>query len=374
MKKIGIITYHAAYNYGSVLQAYALQQELIKLGYKVEIINYRMDEQKKYYALYRTSYGLKIFLKDLQQFPIHLKRKKRVEKFEEFIASKLILTKEFANPKDIMLIAKRYDCLVSGSDQIWNKHSNELWNADWEYMKPYFFSGCNGYKVSYASSIGNMTDEELKKVEYDVKKFAYVSLREQSAANKVRELFSIDVDIVPDPTFLLCKEEWERFIINVPKRKDKFFFFYSLNGIKMIKKWKSCIEALCDEMGYRAVVVTPYIYVKYMNRNIENHPEYGPYDFLACIRDCDFVLTDSYHGTALALNMGKKVYSIITEASTEYRKSDLLKALGQYGKIVKDPKDVYSKLNKKGGENERDLISLYREEGEKKLQKIVKNS
>ena len=40
MKSIGIITIHKINNYGSVLQAYALQNVCEKMGYHVEIIDY----------------------------------------------------------------------------------------------------------------------------------------------------------------------------------------------------------------------------------------------------------------------------------------------------------------------------------------------
>ena len=49
--KVGLITYHSAYNFGSVLQAYATQKIITKLGHRVEIINYRMPSQKNYYSL-----------------------------------------------------------------------------------------------------------------------------------------------------------------------------------------------------------------------------------------------------------------------------------------------------------------------------------
>lgn len=72
MKKVGIITFHASYNYGSMLQAYALQQTVLKLGYACEIINFRSNNQKKQYkpifmvgTLYgrfvRFSYSLPIY-------------------------------------------------------------------------------------------------------------------------------------------------------------------------------------------------------------------------------------------------------------------------------------------------------------------------
>ena len=122
MNKIGIITYHSAYNYGSVLQAYATQVAVKKLGFDAEIINYRMREQKKIYALYRNGFGLKILLKDLMQIPIQGKRIQRIKKFESFINKKLFITKECSTPKEVQTIWEKYSIIISGSDQIWNKH------------------------------------------------------------------------------------------------------------------------------------------------------------------------------------------------------------------------------------------------------------
>lgn len=69
MKKIGIITYHSAYNFGSVLQAYATQQILETLGYEATILNYRMKSQYEYYSIIHTKQGLKSFLKDMLHLP-----------------------------------------------------------------------------------------------------------------------------------------------------------------------------------------------------------------------------------------------------------------------------------------------------------------
>ena len=77
-QRIGIITYHSAYNYGSALQALATQEAVSRITEtKAEIINYRTDEQKRVYALYRKMHGPKIFLEDCALFPIQGKRKKR---------------------------------------------------------------------------------------------------------------------------------------------------------------------------------------------------------------------------------------------------------------------------------------------------------
>ena len=51
-RKIGIITYHRAINYGSVLQAYALNKYLRKCGHQVETIDYYSYKQEELYQIY----------------------------------------------------------------------------------------------------------------------------------------------------------------------------------------------------------------------------------------------------------------------------------------------------------------------------------
>ena len=87
MKKIGIITYHAAYNYGSALQAYATQKVVEEItNQPVQIINYRPREQKRVYSLYRTMHGPRIYMEDLSLLPFQNKRKKRAVGFEAVVA------------------------------------------------------------------------------------------------------------------------------------------------------------------------------------------------------------------------------------------------------------------------------------------------
>ena len=65
MKKVGIVTFHASHNYGSCLQAYALQHAISDLGFVCEIINFRTDIQKEIYKVFTDRKGLKFILKNL---------------------------------------------------------------------------------------------------------------------------------------------------------------------------------------------------------------------------------------------------------------------------------------------------------------------
>ena len=112
MTQYAIITYHSAYNFGSVLQAYATQQAVMNIVGNAEIINYRMNEQKRYYEkLYRRNYGSKAFIKDLLMLPVHDKRKKKAKAFEKFFKEKLILSKEVSEPEEVAELWGKYDTI-----------------------------------------------------------------------------------------------------------------------------------------------------------------------------------------------------------------------------------------------------------------------
>ena len=180
MKTIGVITYHAAYNFGSVLQAYAIQKSLEKLGYSVKIINYRPNQQRDFYTLCRRKMGIKTFLNDVLMLPIYKKRKTSHYRFEKFFESELKLTKEFSDPHIFKKIAGGFDVLISGSDQIWNPLSCELKGLDISYMEPYLLAGEHPKKISYASSIGDLKRDCSILCDY-IKNYDGISVREYGA-------------------------------------------------------------------------------------------------------------------------------------------------------------------------------------------------
>lgn len=85
--------------------------------------------------------------------PCYKRRKIRQENYEKLIKNWFNLSVECVEPEDVYALWDKYDIIISGSDQIWNKMSNELANVSWKYMMPYLLYGYMGKKVSYASSI-----------------------------------------------------------------------------------------------------------------------------------------------------------------------------------------------------------------------------
>lgn len=345
MKTIGIITYHAPYNYGSTLQAYATQEIVKDLGNYAEIINYRMIPQKDAYALVRHNNGWKIILKDVCQFLYFPEKKKRAENFEKFFENHLCLTDEFAEPEDFSKYCCKYDIIISGSDQIWNKHSNELEHVDWKYMNPYLLRDYKGKKISYASSVGNSTDEELQIIKPYIETFDYISMREKSSADIISSILKRPVQYVVDPTLLISGNEWKkrlRIIDNNPSKP--YVLFYSLVTYKPIHRIEGLLKQFASN-GYEVRYITPYWQYQFHNKNFINELCSGPIEFLNLINNASIIVTDSFHGTIFSINLNKPFYSINGLSESDFRKTEVLRELGLMKRnITWDTK--YSELDK----------------------------
>lgn len=341
MKKVGIITFHSAYNYGSVLQAYATQEAINSLGYEAEIINYRLEEQKKVYSNLRFKYGCSELIKDLTLLPIYFKRNSKYKKFEDFIEKKIDTSSVCKTPEDVYNLCDRYEIAISGSDQIWNKHSLELEHIDWNYMNPYLLKNFGCRKISYASSIANMSDEEIKKIISEVKKFQAVSMRERSSAKKISVLAEIKVSSVLDPTFLLKKDDWIN-KLNLKQTKDKYILYYSLGGLKRFKKIEKTLIEVSKNNNCKIFVITPFCFVK-KNKHFNPLSDCGPIEFLTAIYNANSIITDSYHGTILSVNFGKNVFSLCKKGGSEFRKTDILNQIGMKDRIITNPNDLVNK-------------------------------
>lgn len=341
MKKVGLITYHAAYNYGSVFQAYALCKKVNNLGYDCKIINYRMPSQQAYYAMYRTQFGLKTFIKDLLKLPIHKERKIRSEKFEQFI-QKMPLTAETVEPEETLELMKEYPVVLSGSDQIWNKHSCELHWSDWKYMDPYLLRGYKGKKLSYASSYGNMSSSELNRIAQDIRNIEFVSMRESSSAKTMSKLLNRNIPWVVDPTFLLHSSDWKGLMSTSKKNSEPYIFYYALDSYKQMIERRKVLLRISEKYNMKIHVLAPRAYYSPKKGKIVLVPALGPEEFLSELQNADVVITDSYHGTILSVNLQKEVYSLCAEGGSEFRKTDILANLGLQDRIISSVDQIAS--------------------------------
>lgn len=212
MKKIRTITFHAAHNYGSCLQAYALQEFIKKLfsnkcDYK--IINFRTTYQKNFYQNVFEKKQLSTKEKIIKCLTYKDKNLyiKRTKRFEEFINNKLQLTKEYTSLEELNTNVFSADYYICGSDQIWN-YNSDMSDFDMAYFLPFTDSK---NKISYAVSMGPLNSrchlEREKQIIKELKKFKALSVRDANTAKQVNQLVNREPDINVDPTILLTNDE-----------------------------------------------------------------------------------------------------------------------------------------------------------------------
>lgn len=332
---VGVITYHSALNYGSVFQALATQTVFERYVGSTSIIDYRPDEQKRYYQLYRRHMGPKTFLADLTLLPEQRARRTREQRFADFIAQHLNLTSaQFSKPENAAQYAETFTVYVSGSDQILNKHSNELERSSWNYMDPYLLTFTDRVKVTYASSPASMDDEEYQYLVKPLQSFAKISAREQDAADKLSKLLDRPVETVLDPTLLLTAEDWDWFAsAKSITSGTPYMLYYSLDGPRKGVPKLNAARKLATTNGMKLVAITPYTHVRTSGKQ-HNAADAGPAEFLTLIKNAACVVTDSYHGTLFSVNYHRPFWSISSSSGSSTRKDQALKRLGLESRIT----------------------------------------
>ena len=223
MKKVGIVTFHRADNYGAVLQNYALQKA-VGDWCNVETVNYKCDFLERPYLIPPFSEASSNLVKNIlnhTRYLFNIKRFCRLrDGFEQFRKNYLKISREY-NQNDLIGNSNDFDVYITGSDQVWN---DKITNADIVYSLGF---ETKARKVSYAASAGSIqmiSGQTLK----NISQLDYISVREKDLQEYLVGAVKKSVSLVVDPVFLLSEENWEKLLPN-KKPKDKFIFTYSVS-------------------------------------------------------------------------------------------------------------------------------------------------
>ena len=331
--KIGIITYHNAINYGAVFQSYALSKYISKSGYDVEIINYMCPAvQAQYnYKSVKESYSLLNYFNHNITCFLHAQKKKR---FADFL-SRLPLSEELTN-KDF-LNGNNYDVVITGSDQVFNPVCN---GSDMSFFLDF---ANNSKKYSYAASMGSV--ENFKKMKNDplelLKEFNGISLRENDATTYLSECLNRRCLTVMDPVWLLSKSEWEDLAGEGRAYKKPYIFVYNLMDFKYMRDF---VIKLSKDTHLPIVVAnrTAIGEFQYWGKS-HNASNSSPDTFLNLLLNSDYFVTDSFHGTSLAVIMEKNVAIALNrgEHTTNSRFSTIIEKMGLEKRIIRDDNNPF---------------------------------
>lgn len=308
-KKVGIISYYCgSYNYGGLLQAYALTKFLNQFdNFKVEQICYKVLHEhntkttdsafrKVLAGIYHLpkrlyfNYGKKATEQALEQ------RKIKISKWRERIPH----SNKVFTIHTIGECAEYYDCFITGSDQVWNMR----W-CDSSYFLDFVpKSKC---RFSYGASIGDKSiSRELEQLlSKNVSTFNGISVREASSKTDVSNICCRKVEVVVDPTLLLTKEQWDD-VCSERQIKQRYIFCYFLGNDIVMRKIAKQFARERDCL----LVTLPHAPLDYMpcDRGFGDIPLYNidPSDFLSLIKYADYIFTDSFHASVFSNLYQKK--------------------------------------------------------------------
>ncbi len=319
--KIAVVTTSYANNYGALLQTYALQSFLNEeLGEDAVALSYKPEWHKKSWRLFNKPKNFKSFVLQvyrLVNFADTIKRKKEMHASKDFMMKKIKYSdKSYYSTQELQACRSDYDCLICGSDQIWNVSTMPgkkpyppfflQFAADWYDIK----------KIAYAPSIADPIPEDaIPVVRAYINKLDAISVREINDVDNLQPLTNKKVHHVLDPVFLLSAEKWNT-IATEPKIKEKYILCYFLSYGDFAK---DAVKKLKEFTGYKIVNININAYDK-LNADI-NICDAGPEEFLGLIKNAEFILTNSFHCTAFSTIFRKNFFIVNIGHSTSRMKT-----------------------------------------------------
>jgi hypothetical protein len=326
IKRVSMLTFHYAHNWGAVLQALALKKRLELFGVQVEIVNYR---NKKVENIYKGKLRWKPRREWLlpQHWSDMIKQvgfvryaqvdwTRQQKNFREFIA-KVVQGKGEVVPLNEL---KHYDTdmFIVGSDQVWDKHITGGLDRG-------YFLDFDTYakKVSYAASMTSwtLTARDTKFLSNCLNDFDAISVREKAIADKLSEFTNKQIFTVLDPTLLLdanAYTEWEE---PASFEIEKYVFAYFVTESKPVMQ---CAQKIASELNLKLIELHYY-----KRPELDNHhqiTDISPAQFLWYIKTAEFVVTNSFHGTVFSI-LYERLFYTVYKAGKNQRAENLLACL-----------------------------------------------
>ena len=319
MLPIYILTFHGSVNYGAVMQATALYTTLSNLGANCQIIDYNRKRHHKNF-LWNEACSWKAKLLQLPKYftrwPLHIK-------FNAFVKNNMKLTSNSYNGFDSIHAAQfpEKTIYIVGSDQIWNY---KMTNNDTHYFLDFINSE---YKYAYAASFGGTEFSENDFTRYKdlLHAFKGIGVREESG-RRMLEKWSVQADVVCDPTLLLSHDEWMEKATKI-KYHDNYVLLYLLSNNSKI------INAAKDFAKRNGLLVLNIAYSVKKIPGIIDIQNASPSEWITFINNASCIFTDSFHGFLFSLNFRKQVYvglngnkrdARLIDAATRYEAQDCI--------------------------------------------------
>lgn len=312
-------------NYGSFLQAFALKRIIEELGHEVIFLDFHAPVRLPFKSLYQK----------VKRAGELLNRKRRL------VRSSYLAFVQSYNEKYLQMLGidaeMRYgtpvDVLVVGSDEVFNCLQDD---SGIGYSSELFGANQNADKIlSYAASFGHTTLDGLRQNDMDkeigrmLAKFSAVSVRDDNSAGIVRALTHHQPAYHPDPVFIY---DFSQYLPKTVPLKN-YMLVYAYSG-RIRPAEAAAIRAFAGKHSKKVISVGVYhefcdVYVA----------DATPFELLAYVKNADYVVTDTFHGTVFSIKFNKRFVTIVRE-SNQQKLGDLLDRFHLSEHSLRDPEDM----------------------------------
>lgn len=300
--RVGIVTINDYTNYGNRLQNYALTKLLE--NEKIQVVNgIRVFTKESW--IDSTENKLKRIIKRFVPFSVLKKKFMAFEITDELLRERnkrfLLFNQSYTENiepiiekknNNVRKVLDKYeiDYFIAGSDQVWNPYYE---GKDYEFLS----FAPNNKRLSFAASIGSDNIPQNRQNYYKkyLSAMKYISVREEKAAEIVRELTGRTADITLDPTLLLSKNEWDKVV-----KKPRF----QLDGRYVCTYFLGNVPEAVEKYAVEKKISL----AKLNDKKSSNLFVLDPAEFLYVIKNAECILTDSFHAVAFSIKFHKQFY------------------------------------------------------------------
>lgn len=312
--KIGIVTQPLYNNYGGLLQNYALQRVLKRLGHEVKTIDF---VGRTSFTMYLLSICKQLLISVLKCRRPQIRPYVAIPAFRnpvmaDFVNNHIDRTKIVHSYNKKIVNGEHFDAVITGSDQVWRPIYNRY--IEDMYLK---FVPNNVKKIAYAASFGVDTWEYnaklTKRCAKQAKRLDAISVREATGVELCKTYLGVNAQHVLDPTILAGAEAYKPLLKENTEQQD-YLFAYILD---ITPEKQAYLESMAKSKGLNLVI-----------RGADKNATLSVEDWLSMIANSSMVVTDSFHGTVFSILFHREFYSIVNIARGGTRFASLLNPLG----------------------------------------------
>ena len=336
--RIARFTLDGYFNYGNLLQNYALQYVIKKYAADVDSV-WSMPNNFLPQSWWRWSWKepIKWFINwkgfrdnfKIGHFGIEMARQARMRDFADRYIN-------YRYDADLTSLDAEYDYFVVGSDQVWNPMllGGDYYTLTWvDSRRP---------KVTYASSFGvsEIPASQVKKTKEYLSRFNMISVREEQGAEIVEKLTRKKAEVCCDPTVLTDRKRWDELSGDCPFVSEKYIFCYFIGNNPSQREFA---KKLAQKTGCKILAV------KHIDEYIKSDDDFGdidylevgPKEFVNFIRYATYVCTDSFHGTIFSIMYNKNFFTFMRfsdsqKSSMNSRVKNILSIVGLSNRLFEN--------------------------------------